>query len=65
MVQGVPGSLGQWLVILAHRHISASTLAPLFYTQLLWSTFGADLVLAALQDLWTVFGMVIIFVSGL
>lgn len=65
LVQGVLGSLGQWLVILAHRFTPAATLAPIFYTQLLWSTLGGYLVFAALPDRWTVLGMAIIIGSGL
>jgi len=59
------GSAGQWLVIMAHRHAPASTLAPIFYIQLLWTTLGGYLVFAAVPDGWTILGAGIIIASGL
>jgi drug/metabolite transporter (DMT)-like permease len=62
---GVLASVGQWLIILAHRLAPASTLAPLFYTQLLWATLSGFLVFGNLADIWTVAGAPIIILSGL
>lgn len=64
-VLGVLASIGQWMVVLAHRQAPASLLAPFTYVQLLWSTLGGYLVFAALPDHWTLVGAVIIIASGL
>jgi drug/metabolite transporter (DMT)-like permease len=65
LIQGILGSLGQWLVIMAHRHTPASTLAPIFYVQLIWSTLGGFIVFAAIPDRWTILGAAIIIAAGL
>lgn len=65
VVMGVVASLGQWLVILAHRLAPASLLAPFFYAQLIWSTGWGFLVFGNLPDEWTVVGAAIIIASGL
>jgi drug/metabolite transporter (DMT)-like permease len=65
LVMGVVASVGQWLVILAHRVAPASTLAPLFYGQLIWATLAGLLVFGNLPDTWTIFGAAIIILSGL
>jgi drug/metabolite transporter (DMT)-like permease len=64
-VLGVLASIGQWMVVLAHRQAPASLLAPFTYVQLLWSTLGGYLVFAALPDHWTLVGAAIIIASGL
>lgn len=64
-VMGVVASGGQFLVILAHRHAQASTLAPFFYTQLLGSSFLGFLVFDNVPDQWTGVGAAIIIASGL
>lgn len=65
LVQGVLSSVGQWMVIQAHRTAPASTLAPIIYVQLIWSTIAGYLVFAAFPDGWTVLGATIIIASGL
>jgi drug/metabolite transporter (DMT)-like permease len=65
LLMSVLGSAGQWLVILAHRHGPASTLAPIFYIQLLWTTLGGYLAFSAIPDHWTFLGASIIIGSGL
>jgi drug/metabolite transporter (DMT)-like permease len=65
LAQGMLSSVGQWLVVLAHRTAPASTLAPFSYGQLLWSVVAGFLVFAALPDQWTVLGAAIIIGSGL
>jgi len=65
LVMGVVASVGQWLVILAHRIAPASTLAPLFYGQLIWASLAGLLVFGNLPDMWTLVGAVIIILSGL
>ena len=65
LVMGVLASIGQWLVILAHRLAPASTLAPLFYVQLIWVSIGGYLVFGNLPDVWTAAGAAVIVLSGL
>jgi drug/metabolite transporter (DMT)-like permease len=65
LLMGLVASAGQWLVILAHRIAPASTLAPLFYGQLIWATLGGLLVFGNLPDAWTIVGATIIILSGL
>ena len=65
MLIGLSASAGQWLVVLAYRHGPASLLAPFTYLQLIWSTLFGILVFAAMPGPATVFGAVIIAISGL
>jgi drug/metabolite transporter (DMT)-like permease len=62
---GVLSSVGQWLVVLAHRLAPASLLAPFAYSQLPWSAIGGYLVFDSLPDHWTLIGASIIIASGL
>ncbi len=62
---GVLSSLGQWMVVLAHRHTAASTLAPFTYSQLIWASIAGFAVFGALPDHWTLVGAAIIAASGL
>jgi drug/metabolite transporter (DMT)-like permease len=62
---GAIGSLGHLLLILAYARAPASTLAPLSYVQLIWST-GIGLVwFGNFPDRWTLTGGAIIAASGL
>jgi drug/metabolite transporter (DMT)-like permease len=62
---GIIGSLGHLLLILAYARAPASTLAPLSYIQLIWST-GIGLVwFGNFPDRWTLTGGAIIAASGL
>jgi drug/metabolite transporter (DMT)-like permease len=62
---GTIGSLGHLLLILAYARAPASTLAPLSYVQLIWST-GIGLVwFGNFPDRWTLTGGAIIAASGL
>ena len=65
LVQGILSSVGQWMVIQAHRTAPASTLAPIIYVQLIWSTIAGYVVFAAFPDRWTMLGAAIIIASGL
>lgn len=65
LVQGILSSVGQWMVIQAHRTAPASTLAPIIYVQLIWSTLAGYIVFAAFPDSWTIAGAAIIIASGL
>ncbi|MCU4178427.1 DMT family transporter [Bosea sp. BH3] len=62
---GAVSTAGHWLVIVAFRFAGASLLAPFSYIQLLWATVSGYLLWAALPDLWTYVGAVIIAASGL
>jgi len=65
LMLGVLSSVGQWLVVLAHRIAPASLLAPISYTQLPWVTIGGYLVFDNLPDRWTLVGASVIIASGL
>jgi drug/metabolite transporter (DMT)-like permease len=65
LMLGVLSSVGQWLVVLAHRVAPASLLAPISYTQLPWVAAGGYLVFNNLPDQWTLLGASIIIASGL
>jgi drug/metabolite transporter (DMT)-like permease len=64
MVLGVVASTGQYLMVFAYRHASASLLAPFAYTQLLWAVIAGWLVFHTLPDIWTLGGGAIIAASG-
>jgi drug/metabolite transporter (DMT)-like permease len=65
LMLGVLSSIGQWLVVMAHRLAPASLLAPISYTQLPWVTFGGYFVFCNLPDQWTLVGALVIIASGL
>ena len=65
LMLGVLSSLGQWMVIEAHRQAPASLLAPFSYTQLIWAITLGFLVFGALPDRWTLVGAAVIVASGL
>ena len=62
---GVLGSLGHWLLILAHRRAPASLLSPFGYAQLLWAAVLGGLVFGEVPDRWTVVGGAIVIGAGL
>ena len=64
VVVGVVASTAQWCAVLAYRHATASALAPLGYTQLIWSSLLGVLVFGAIPGQWTIVGAVIIAGSG-
>jgi len=61
----VLSSVGQWLIVQAHRLAPASMLAPFSYSQLIWATAAGWLVFGNLPDEWTLVGAAIIIASGL
>jgi drug/metabolite transporter (DMT)-like permease len=65
VVVGVLSSIGQFLVVQAHRLAPASVLAPFSYSQLIWATLAGWLVFGNLPDEWTLVGAAIIIASGL
>ena len=64
LILGVVASTGQYLMVLAYRHASASLLAPFTYVQLLWATMAGWMFFGAWPDRWTLVGAVIIVGSG-
>lgn len=62
---GVLGGAGHGLLVLAYARAPVSLLAPLSYTQLVWTTLAGILVFADWPDGWTVLGAVIIAAGGL
>jgi drug/metabolite transporter (DMT)-like permease len=62
---GILSTAGHWLVILAYKHASASTVAPYSYVQLIWVGVLGYLAFGSLPDSWTITGAGIIVGSGL
>ncbi|RAI44006.1 DMT family transporter [Rhodoplanes roseus] len=65
MLFGGLGSLGHFLLIVAHRHTPASILSPFSYSQILWTTTLGFLVFGDLPNRWTIAGVTIVIASGL
>ena len=61
---GIFGGLGHFALIKAFELAPASTLAPLFFTQLIWATVAGILMFGELPDLWTAAGALIIVAAG-
>lgn len=62
---GAFGSLGHYLLIVAHRHTPASVLSPFIYTQLLWVVAAGWLVFGDVPNQWTLAGAAVVIASGL
>jgi drug/metabolite transporter (DMT)-like permease len=62
---GAFGSLGHFLLILAHHRAPASVLSPFIYSQLVWATALGYLVFANVPSFWTLLGAAIVVASGL
>jgi drug/metabolite transporter (DMT)-like permease len=62
---GCVGSLAHLLLILAYARAPASTLAPLSYLQLIWSTVLGLALFGNFPDAWTFVGGAIVAASGL
>ena len=62
---GLFGTLGHWLLVLAHARAPTNVLAPFLYTQLLWSVVLGYLVFGDVPNRWTLAGAAIIVASGL
>jgi drug/metabolite transporter (DMT)-like permease len=62
---GVFGSVGHYLLIMAHRHAPAAILAPYIYTQLLTMIALGYLVFGDIPNRWTFVGAAIVVASGL
>lgn len=62
---GVCSGAGQWALINAARTGSASQIAPLHYTQLVWGTAFGIVLFREYPDHWTIVGLIVIAGSGL
>jgi drug/metabolite transporter (DMT)-like permease len=62
---GAFGSIGHYLLIIAHRLAPASTLSPFMYTQLVWATTLGYLIFHDVPNAWTIAGAGIVVASGL
>ena len=62
---GAFGTIGHWLVILAHRRAPAPILSPFIYTQVIWMLMLGYLVFGDWPDRWTLAGAGIVVASGL
>lgn len=61
---GMLGGAGHGLLVLAYARAPVSLLAPLSYTQLVWTTIVGILVFADWPDGWTLLGAAVITVGG-
>jgi len=64
-VCGVFGTVGHYLLIIAHRMTPPAVLAPFIYTQIVWATLLGYLVFGDEPSRWTVAGAAIVVASGL
>ena len=62
---GLLGTVGHWLLILAHARAPAGVLSPFLYTQLIWMVALGYLVFGDWPDHWTLVGGGIVAASGL
>lgn len=62
---GAFGSIGHFLLIVAHRRAPASVLSPFMYSQLIWATMFGYLVFSDVPSVWTLLGAGIVVGSGL
>jgi drug/metabolite transporter (DMT)-like permease len=62
---GAFGSVGHYLLIIAHRHAPPAVLAPFIYTQLVWAIILGYLVFADVPNRWTLAGAAVVVASGL
>ncbi len=62
---GFVGGTGHFLLVLAHRHAPASTLAPFTYTQLCWALAGGFIVFQEVPSIGTALGALAIVGAGI
>jgi drug/metabolite transporter (DMT)-like permease len=65
VLSGALGSVGHYLLIIAHRLAPPAALAPFLYTQLIWVIALGFLVFGDLPNQWTLAGAAIVVASGL
>jgi drug/metabolite transporter (DMT)-like permease len=64
-VCGAFGTVGHYLLIIAHRLAPPAVLAPFIYSQLVWVIILGYMVFADLPNEWTLAGAAIVVASGL
>ena len=62
---GLISVVGQYLIALGYSLKPASSLAPLTYTQLVWSTLGGELAFGAIPSAWTWAGATLVVGAGI
>lgn len=65
VICGAFGSVGHYLLIMAHRLAPPALLAPFIYSQIVWTTLLGYLVFADVPNHWTLAGAAIVIASGL
>ena len=65
IVCGAFGSVGHYLLIIAHRLAPPAVLAPFIYSQLIWVILLGYLVFSDLPSRWTLAGAAVVITSGL
>lgn len=65
LFMAVASTAAQFLVVIAYRHANASLLAPMSYSQLVWSGLLGLLVFGNVPDAWTLVGAAVIIGSGI
>ena len=65
VLSGALGSIGHYLLIIAHRLAPPAALAPFLYTQLVWVIVLSFVVFGDLPNGWTLAGMAVVVASGL
>jgi drug/metabolite transporter (DMT)-like permease len=61
---GLLAGLGHWFAIAAYQLAPASLLTPFTYLQMIWAVAYGYVIFGQLPDRWSIFGMCIIFASG-
>ena len=64
-VMGVSAGIGHFALIKAFSAAPAPTVAPYFYSHLLWATIFGFTIFGSLPDVWTLTGAAVIVTSGL
>jgi len=65
IVCGAFGTVGHYLLIIAHRLAPPSLLAPFIYTQIVWVIILGGLVFGDTPSRWTLAGAAVVIASGL
>jgi drug/metabolite transporter (DMT)-like permease len=65
VICGAFGSVGHYLLIMAHRLAPPALLAPFIYTQIVWAIILGYLVFADVPNRWTLAGAAVVVASGL
>jgi len=65
IVCGAFGTVGHYLLIIAHRLAPPAVLAPFIYSQIVWVIILGYAVFADLPNRWTLAGAAVVVASGL